>query len=344
MMKDQATKDPAIQRTSEEVLAIVGAELAAARRERGLKLADIAERLRILPDHIAAIEQGNLAPLPQMTYVIGYVRSYANMVGADAASLCHMLRDSLTENEINPKYEFVQNNIRTNSNAGLVAVAALGACFFLYAGWYVMDLGSSPSATGTEEVLATMEGADDTLPATLMPEFEERDAGVPAGDTLVEAGQGASPEPASGLETSANTADTGLQTETPAPVMPAENAAATLPSATADTPGPEEPGAVAQTATQAMAVGRLPDQDMTIHAVATSWVEITRADGSRVSAWLMQKDDKYTIPGGDDLYLTTGNAGGLEIILGQDEKFVLGEWGETVKELPLDKSLIKTRP
>jgi len=343
MMEDQATKDPAIQRTSEDVLAVVGAELAAARRERRLKVTDIADRLRILPDHIAAIEQGNLAALPQMTYVIGYVRSYANMVGADAASLCLMLRESLTENEINPKYDFVQNNIRPNSNAGIAAVAALGACFVLYAGWYVMDLGSSPSATDTEEVAAILEGADESLPSTLMPEFEESDAAAPEGDNLVQTGQGIKTEIGTGLKTSANTADGVSQAETPAPVLPAETAAP-MASSTLDKPGLEEAGAVPQTATQAMAVGRLPDQDMTIHAIATSWVEITRADGSRVSAWLMQKDEKYTIPGGDDLYLTTGNAGGLEVIMGQDEKFVLGEWGETVKELPLDKSLIKTRP
>ena len=351
-MEDKATSP-----TSEHILAIVGAELAEARRQRGLRQSDIAERLRILPEHITAIEQGNLSLLPSITYVIGYVRSYANLVGADGSTLCRMLRDSLSENEMKPDYAFVQDKARPNTNAGFVAAGALVVCLLAYSGWYIANV--SPSAPQSEIQLAntTPEETEALLSATDITELEENTGQVSSPSVIsaqpTVAGVG---EPApentltAGTGTAQNTDIQGVTNPAGTNLTPEMAGAGETPLASDDekllSPGATEPAdtaAVSTTATQAMAVGRVPDQEMTIRAVATSWVEITRADGSRVSAWLMKKDESYTIPGGDDLYLTTGNAGGLEIMLGQDETFLLGAWGETLQELPLDKSLIKNR-
>jgi hypothetical protein len=43
------------------------------------------------------------------------------------------------------------------------------------------------------------------------------------------------------------------------------------------------------------------------------------------------------------LFLTTGNAGGLEIKLGLSDAVTLGGWGETLSELPLDHTIISQR-
>lgn len=343
-------EDKATPQDSENILALIGAELRSARRERGLKLVDIAERLRILPEHITAIEQGNPDLLPSMAYVIGYVRSYANLVGADANTLCRKLRDSLSENEIKPNYDFVQNKIRPNSNAGLVAAAAVGACFLLYAGWYVTTVSPTIPDAEIQTAGVTLESTAAAPSDMDIAELEQEGTGGDALQPLISPAQ-PSVTPAIGAN-SENNIDQASKTDVTE--RPAEKAVAEiapvesgdeklLPAETAETKI-DNTAPLTTTATQAMAVNRVPGQEMTIHAVATSWVEITRADGSRVSAWLMQKDENYTIPVGDDLYLTTGNAGGLEIVLGQDETFLLGEWGETIQELPLDKSLIKTRP
>jgi len=341
---------------SGKVLARIGAELAARRRERDLKIADIAETLRIQSDHISAIEKGDSASLPAMTYVMGYVRSYASLVGADGAELCRRLRESLSENEIKPQYDFIQNKASLNSNAGLAALAALVGCVFLYAGWYVIDIRTIPSGPEAEQAAELVEDAQDTTLSLLdeelaeAPEAPADETQVAASDTSADAPAVTSlpVAPASDAATAAKTAETAsARPETRAeksdavkPAAAEQSAAITDATPATATPVTETP----ITATQAMATGRVPDKEMTIHALATSWVEITRADGSTVSAWLMQKDEQYTIPGGDDLYLTAGNAGGLEITLGQGEKFLLGEWGETVQEMPLDAALIKTRP
>jgi cytoskeleton protein RodZ len=80
---------------------------------------------------------------------------------------------------------------------------------------------------------------------------------------------------------------------------------------------------------------RVPAQEITIRAVAASWVEIVRDNGEEVMAKLMQVGDSYVVEGNTRLYLSTGNAGGLEIVIGSDDPRPIGETGQIVRDLPL---------
>jgi transcriptional regulator with XRE-family HTH domain len=63
----------------------VGARLAAARLAQDLSLEDIAARSRIPLRHLRAIEEGDHSALPAATYSVGFVRTYAGLVGLDSA-------------------------------------------------------------------------------------------------------------------------------------------------------------------------------------------------------------------------------------------------------------------
>jgi len=80
---------------------------------------------------------------------------------------------------------------------------------------------------------------------------------------------------------------------------------------------------------------RDPAREVTIRAVAASWVEIVRDNGEEVIAKLMQAGDSQVIGGNERLYLSTGNAGGLTIEVGSDKPRSLGDIGEIVRDLPL---------
>lgn len=73
----------------------IGDRLRAAREERSLSLADVAQTTRIPLRHLGHIERSEWDQLPAVTYSIGFARSYANAVGLDGAAIAAEVRDQL---------------------------------------------------------------------------------------------------------------------------------------------------------------------------------------------------------------------------------------------------------
>ena len=73
----------------------IGGRLRRAREERGLSLDDVANQTRIPIRHLRHIEMEEWDSLPGITYCVGFVRAYANMVGLEGAELSRELRDRL---------------------------------------------------------------------------------------------------------------------------------------------------------------------------------------------------------------------------------------------------------
>jgi len=65
----------------------VGTKLRAAREAAGLSLGDMAAQSRIRESHLLALEEGNFAQLPGRTYVVGFAKTFARMVGLDPAQI-----------------------------------------------------------------------------------------------------------------------------------------------------------------------------------------------------------------------------------------------------------------
>jgi cytoskeleton protein RodZ len=70
-----------------ELRAALGQRLRAARDAAGLGREDLAQRLKLRPDIVDAIESGNYRALGAPVFVRGYLRSYASVVGIDFAEL-----------------------------------------------------------------------------------------------------------------------------------------------------------------------------------------------------------------------------------------------------------------
>ena len=93
----------------------------------------------------------------------------------------------------------------------------------------------------------------------------------------------------------------------------------------------------------AVATMREPAQEITIRAIASSWVEVVRGDGTTVLKKLMRAGDIYIVDDSSGLYLSTGNAGGIEVLSGENEIITIGSVGEIVRDLPLDKNRLRDR-
>lgn len=73
----------------------IGERLREAREAKGVSLDEVASQTRIPVRHLQHIEREEWDALPAITYCIGFVRSYANMIGLDGAELGRELRDRL---------------------------------------------------------------------------------------------------------------------------------------------------------------------------------------------------------------------------------------------------------
>ncbi len=65
----------------------VGEQLAAARLAHDLTIADVAQTLKLGMRQVEALESGNWQALPGPTFIRGFVRNYARLLGLDAAPL-----------------------------------------------------------------------------------------------------------------------------------------------------------------------------------------------------------------------------------------------------------------
>ncbi len=91
-MEGEAAEDPNL------FPATVGERLRSAREAQGLDLPEVASRTRIPQRHLEAIEKGNYAGLPSITYALGFAKAYARAVGADEVAIARELRTELHRN------------------------------------------------------------------------------------------------------------------------------------------------------------------------------------------------------------------------------------------------------
>lgn len=75
--------------------ASASARMRAAREAAGLQLAEVAARTRVPLRHLEALERGDYAALPGITYCAGFTRAYARAVGLDEKALVAQVREEI---------------------------------------------------------------------------------------------------------------------------------------------------------------------------------------------------------------------------------------------------------
>jgi len=338
--------------SAEDSFAAIGDVLRVARVDRRLALDEVAQSLRYSKNYIRYLEDGDFDLLPGSTYVAGYLRSYAQLLEIDGPSLIARYQRLLNPVEMRPKYNFPIPGQRPQRSGAVVASFIVIIAVAGYVGWYLAEKpgfdvlapeqetaqleGTTPLATPTTEILSKGDGAvvanvaSDVVLAT-----DVVTVGEPVSNTEL---NGQVDEPVSELlssvvEVAAPTLDE------PAPIAPVETAPVEVVSKV-ETSVDNELGPVVDTADPGSANAKVRDetQDITLRAVASSWVDIVRNNGEEVMTKLMRNGDTYIIDGGENLYLSTGNAGGLEFVLNDGTILSAGEVGEILRDLPLKSS------
>jgi cytoskeleton protein RodZ len=77
-----------------------GAELAQAREQRGITLAELSRRTKIGVDALKAIERGDMTALPGGLYTRGFLRAYAREVGCNPDDIVRRYREKFTDQDL----------------------------------------------------------------------------------------------------------------------------------------------------------------------------------------------------------------------------------------------------
>ena len=302
MMSAADDTDPAVGASR------VGAELRAARLRLGWRLPDVASTLRIRLPYLEAIEEGRLSDLPGNAYAVGFLRSYATMLGLDAAEVARRFRAEAQEVNRKPDLAFPAPVPQRGVPAGAVVLLGVLIAVGAYAGWYRFS-GNGPA------------------PVVIVPKVPERLA--PLADRTIPPSN-PSPQVASILP-SPSIATASVPPAGRAVPTPALNTATTVPVAP---PSPVAPPAAPEPA----AVEALPAADvphLALKATADAWVQVRERHGAVLFNRVMRAGDTWIVPQGDDLLLTTGNAGGTELVVDGHDGPPLGGVGAVKRDLPL---------
>ena len=352
----------------------IGSTLGEARRAQGLKINDVSQQLRISVDYLSKLELGAFDELPAPAYVKGFLRSYSQFVELDPATLVMRYTALTAESAAMPTYKIPVGARPPQRSAPAIASMLVVCAGIAYGGWYWINGGdvndritmvpneivALPPVPAAIQDTPIDQGTLSSVPVD--GQVQNQDLTLPAQPEKVITAEALIPTPsvvtAGQAAMAKNLVSKTITTGAPAAVAPAyplETAAGIvappkLAAPPADANGPLLSGDLAeiQVITPASQDGemrvagnsatanlRVPAQEITIRAVAASWVEIVRDNGEEVMAKLMRVGDSYVVEGNTRLYLSTGNAGGLEIVIGNDDPRSIGETGQIVRDLPL---------
>ncbi len=347
----------------------IGSTLKHARRLQSLKISDVSHQLRISVDYLSMLESGAFDQLPAPAYVTGFLRSYGQFVALDPSTLVARYTALTAKAAAMPTYKIPMSTLPPQRSAPAIASMLVVCAGIAYGGWYWLNGGdvNDQMAMVPSEIVETS-----SIPAAMQDTLIDQRArlAIPNDDQAQSqnlTAPAAQPEKVIAANAlmptrSVTTADLAAKTKNVTVKMPAaasakpvEIAAAIIalrepspPPADVDSPvllgdlaetqvitPALQDGATRAAENSAIANLRNPAQEITIRAVAASWVEIVRDNGEEVMAKLMQAGDSYVVEGNTRLYLSTGNAGGLEIVIGSDDPRSIGETGQIVRDLPL---------
>ncbi|WP_025319732.1 helix-turn-helix domain-containing protein [Granulibacter bethesdensis] len=355
----------------------VGGELRAVREHLGWALEDVAASLRIRAPYLLAIEEGRMGDLPGTTYAMGFVRTYAASLGLDPDETVQRFKTEAGASHHQQELHFPAPVPERGVPAG--AVVLLGAVIAVagYIGWYKLSA-NHPVPDAVQEVpehLAPLARKEETK--TPLASQPNASATSQAQSSAPPSASSASPAPVSGPQASHPTqtpsnGPTGTQAETAdtsAPSQPAEHqtserrtleraADASIPSSsgmpaassqpsfpTAQTVPPPVPDAVKPAA---------PAEDKTLRGIvlkasADAWMQVKSQNGTILLNKVLHAGESWAVPeaqaGQGPLLLTTGNAGGTQVVVDGHDLPPLGNNGAVRRNVPLEaEALQKAAP
>lgn len=362
-MDDKTRQDMAGQSS-----ATLGGRLMARRKELGWKLEDVEAYLKVRLATLQAIESGRYSELPDSVYALGFIKSYAHLLGIESEELIQQAKRELST--LTPKRQTVHLTLpgpQEGRSAGLWVLLGIGLIVIAggYAGWYHF---SSHGQLASSVLPSHLADNAEPPPAAVAPAAPQQATPQAPANQLVTAQTGT---PSAPVETQEGTAkpDDGLKDTPdlpPAPEVVSPSATA-MPStvdaagndvshSVSDHPADIPAGASAPAAQSVPEAPKLPvSQSAPVQAASNqdagdrvellaredSWVQITDASGKSLLARVLKKGESWQGNVGETYRITSGNAGGVVFQAGNVVSAPLGLRGRVVRNVTVDAASVE---
>jgi cytoskeleton protein RodZ len=279
-----------------------GAELREARERLEWSLQDVSGLLRIRQTYLDALEQGQLNPIPANAYALGFLRTYATALGLNAEETVRRFRAEAAEMSAKTNLSFPTPMPERGLPSGAIILMGAVLAVGIYVGWYRLSgEGKLPAETAIALPERLAVLAEQAIPAT-RPHVVPANSFTAQGPTLL--------------------------------VEPQPSAPSISPSSAAAAP-------VSAHSAMALQSG-LPDQTrIVLRASADSWIQVRDRAGTVLFNRVLKPGESWPVPPKSSLLMTTGNAGGTELLVDGVVTPSLGQPGVVRRDLALDPDLIK---
>jgi cytoskeleton protein RodZ len=307
----------------------VGMDLKLARERLGKELSEVSSRLRIRVAHLQALEQGRIGDLPGKVYALGYLRSYAKELGLNPEELARRFKEE-TRQGGSTDLDFPAPVPERSIPAGAVVLLGFVLAVGAYAGWYRLSgQGKLPAEVVPPVPTRLVPLAEQAIPAPSPPRPMTHS---PAPANAPAPAPEAAPETAAILAAPPSSASTAEPALAPLAVPPSSAAAAT----SADQTRPVQGDSGAQGRPAAPEESRI-----VLRAKDDAWMQVRDRSGQVLLNRVLRAGETWPVPAKPSLLLSTGNAGGTELLVDGVVAPPIGNPGAVRRDLPLDPDTIK---
>ncbi|MEX3896086.1 helix-turn-helix domain-containing protein [Paraburkholderia sp. BR10954] len=327
----RAVVQPVVQPALDS-LAAVGARLTQLRESKGWTIEDVSARLKVSVVKLSALESGDISHLPDTTFALGVVRSYAKMLGADPAPFTAALRRergvpapnlsmpaSSGKDLPRGKVSLSLGDSGHKSRSWLWGIAAIVVAVIALGMWRTNG-GDSSAWLARLKASANSSTSSDTAASGPVAQGPATAEGASAPDAADNAGSAdnaasasATPMPAPlATGTAPGSAPAANTAATPAPTAAAAKAGSQA-QAQAAMESPSAPVVVANAS--APAVAPAPRESVVaLRVTQDSWFSVRDKNGKELFSGLVHAGDPKEVTGAGPFKVTVGNKAGLESV------------------------------
>lgn len=328
----------------------IGDMLRDARIQQNYDLYQIAQYLCIKPSFLIAIENSRYDEIPADAYVIGFLRTYANFLGANGKDAVDRYRYEMAGRRKKPILSMPTPVSEGRAPSSIVMVGTTIALLVIYAIWYTVssanraEINIPPSlpASSIQSTTAHASSAAAGMTAPVTSTTTDNVATAPDQTTVAQPAIPAITNTATSPPTSTTATSSVIPPAAPGIVVSGVLPAAPIPKDVAVETTTSSTASSAQTAlpannTSAQETAGKTASRISIKATQNSWIMIVDDSGKALFDKVLKPGEVYKVPNRSGLSLTTGNGSGIVLSLdGTDLPKVASGAPRVVRNIPLD--------